>query len=462
MSENFWPEEYEGKVKLTIAWSILGVVCFVVSAITSEFVPFMVGAIFAGVAIYGGIQAYNQRIDEKQREDHLQYEEKKKKEEQEIMEKRFASGTWDFPKEKFYNLCKDNAIKDLNDPFTMQKACLLAASLLEDAGVPKQYHNIYVSGEKVKEYYTSWNEILEEKKRKEQEEFERKSREPQRARPDATELKIINGNKALYGKHGIDKRTAMFDQEIAEITNAIRMLEREITVRDRKRREAQQAIDQLGFALQAASRESTKNWGFAGGIASALGGPAAGIVAASDVMRENAAIEARNQQNSAYYAKMTANMMISLGESKSLSTYELEKEKTKLEERRTEIREEQKKNRTKVVLEGVDKEALLSYIKPELKEVARNKNDVLEIELTVANSYVPKVPDGVKIVMDGNISLEVYSGDICVGSAYAPLPLYGIPCGESGTVKALCTNYLEGTPKYTVRYTYNDLWVMEL
>ena len=454
------PDSVQGKFGLAVGFVVIAFVNFGLESL-EDYPGQAIGIVCIVVAILIAIKAIKQIIDERRE---CEYQERLQEQEQakaRAIIDHFARGEWKFPVSDFYAACQKEGANDMSNAFCAQKAFLIAMTIAEDAGVPQQYRNIYVTKAKVLEYYAQADAVEVARKNAIQKDYEFKSQHPQMATPDDDERMIINHAAAVMDKTGLNKRDFMFLQQIGVLRSAIQEMEKEIEIRAKNEEEAQKAMIQLGVAMMEASQEPTRNWGLAGGIASAIGGFGAGVAAAADAMAENAAIERRNAQNSAYYRNLTARMVVGLTESNA-SSYALRRERDALAEKCKEIENERLANRTKVVLDNLCTQDLLPYIKPTLLGVTRKPSSVLEITLSLENTYVPDVPNGVKMVMDGLISLDIYKGDIKVGTACAPLPLYGIPCGHKTTMTALCNYYLEGDQTYTVKYNYHYLWIMQL
>lgn len=450
---------FKGNIGLAIVWDILGLIAIIGASFATGS---LLGGICAGsiVAIPGivfSIRAYRFWHEEKAEEERIAREQEQKRRQERERNELFASGKWKFPKEKFYNLCQKNAATDMDNAFCLQKAQLLANSVLKEEGVPQQYHKLYNSNEKVKEYYDTQHSIVEAANAKLQQEYERKTREPQRARMNEIERATISLAERVRNVYGREKRSFLLLNDINNLSNAIKDLDAKIVKEEENRESIKQATRGVIEANTKLNNASKQNWGLAGGIADAIAGPGAGIIAAGNSIRHNAEIDAKNRAENSHYSQISFDL-----ESGSYNRqWKLEREKTRLTSKLEELNNIKNLAMQKVVLEDVSTQELKKYISPKVVSIKRNNNDVLEVTINIKNTYEPHVPNNVKMVVDGFISADVYRDKILVGTAYAPFPLYGIPCGETAKVTALCPYYLEGDQKYTLKYKYHNLWVME-
>ena len=394
------------------------------------------------------------------------YEERAAKRQAEAEQKRqqealWASGKWTFPARKFYAICTSNGITKLDSSFAVNKIVLLASTCMEEAGLPKQYHHLYIDEEKAKAYYLREYEKDMTIKAEKQKEFERRCNEPQTATLTPEESAIIRQDKELISRYGRDKRHTILKREASVLTQSITALAREIASKEAGIKSSQDSLFAIGEGLGNASKQKTQSWGLAGGIAEGLAGPAAGIAAASDVMAKNARIEAENAAVQQHYRQKYSSIAYNVTVRGYSEVSNLESQKKQLEKKLTEVEDKIRLCEQKVVLNEIPSKDLVKCVHPKVVNITRQKNNALEVTITVKNTFVPEVPDGVKIVLDGVISAEVYRNKIHVGTAVLPFPIDGIPCGTTVTLKALCPKYLEGDQKYTLKYTYHNLWAME-
>lgn len=370
-----------------------------------------------------------------------------------------ANGSWTFPIDKFYDKCLKESVPNVDSPFYVQKACNIATTIMEENHVPQEYHHLYVDSQKVKTYYNTGLEHVREHEERARQALERKMRTPQTARVTESESLQILHAKELCNISSSEKRTKMFGQEIDMLSRMINKITWKIESMEAAEARAREAISMVNYHLASASMESKKSWGASAGLADCLM-PGLGAAVAVGTAVENAQIEARNQRTQQFYAERSANALAELCRDPRYSTVDLKKERDRLNQQLKDT--EREKSIKKVVLDDISSEKIIPHIQLKHAYVRRRSSKVLEIAVDITNNYVPDVPENVKVVVDGTLTAEVYRGDIHVGTAHVPLPLYGILCGSSARVSALCPRYLEGDQQYQVKYTFNDFCVMEL
>lgn len=375
----------------------------------------------------------------------LEWSKEAEKKEKQKERKAIADGKWDFPIEEFCRECKKAKIKDAKDLFSEKKARAIADQILRNHHIPEEFYGVYDNKEKLESYLKRGAEIDEERHRKEREEEEKRRSEPQKANMTSAESGIVLHHKKLSEKYGVEKRCAYIEEEISKRRTRIWEIER-----------AQDAaLKMAAMVSSSAAQEKTHDWATAGGIASGIAGPVAGAMVASDLVRKNAEIEARNRQNQANVDKM-ADRYVSLSLKGNDEKYNLEEE----------IEPLQKKldaTRIKVVFENIPKDELFRSLTIGKSSIVPMASQALKIKTTISSNYVPKgVPAGVKMVVDGTLSGKIYAGGMLVGEIVLPLPEYGVPCdGSSVTVETFCDHYSVNGQPYRVEFTPNKLWVME-
>ena len=445
------------RIFMAIAFGLLFILILIACAVSGEAVYLIFGIPLLIASIYHAYRAYRIKQDEIEEERRIAYEQELKRQKEKEQNELYASGKWKFPRKEFYELCRKNGATDMENAFCLQKARLLAQSLLREAGVPQQYHRIYANDEKVKDYYSQWHSVVEALNNKRQQELERNSREPQRANLSASERATISTAESLKNTYGREKRRNILTKEITAISNAIKDLDTRIANERKNRESSRQNMNSIIEANARLNNAAKQNWGVAGGIADAIAGPGAGIVAAGEAMRRNAEIDEKTRAESKQFSQFYFEI-----ENRSFNNeFEMEREKKRLTAKLKELEDERTLSLQKVVLEDVSTDEIKKYISPKVVSISRNNNNVLEVTVKVNNKYIPQVPDNVKVVVDGVISADIFSEKIHVGTAYIPFPLYGIPCNQTVNLVGLCPYYLEGDHKYTLKYTYHKLWVME-
>ena len=173
-------------------------------------------------------------------------------------------------------------------------------------------------------------------------------------------------------------------------------------------------------------------------------------------MQRNAAIEARNRQNREAVGRTAAEIV-----KDSASLYgdicSLERDVDALIKEKNELR-------TKVVLGGTDVMEL--YESLIITEICVEKSgEALKVSAKMQSTYKPEgIPEQVRMTVDGTLTGRIMAGDLFVGTVCLPLPMYGVECGATTATVAetICDHYAKNDMPYTVTFTPNKLWVMEL
>ena len=358
----------------------------------------------------------------------------------------YKDDTWDFPVADFYDYCIKNGIQHLNNSFFVEKAKLLALTILkeEEIPVPEEYHHRYLDTKRLKEYFQKGKEQVEKEIAIEKHNDEIWNSTPHKATPNTAEAYQLELAQKVASQLGIGKRQLMLRYSIAKLDDEIRM-----------KKEGQEAIRQVGFLMSSSAAQQKKSdWAILGGIAEGIAGPAAGVAVAMDAIQKNAEIEKWNQQNRAAVNRVAIDIANSANNLNSTIS-EMEMAKLLLSRELSALEQ-------KVVLTEHETAELWKKLKIRTDSVIKSETNVLEITTTIENVYIPDVPEHVRITMDGVLSAKVYFKDTFVGTAIIPLPLYGVECRATATFTSLCEDYIGLDGKYKVIYEPIALWAMEL
>lgn len=358
----------------------------------------------------------------------------------------YKDDTWEFPAADFYDYCINNGLQNLNSSFSVEKAKLLAKTILkeEEIPVPEEYHPRYLDANRLKEYFQKGKEEIEKEIAIEKHKEEVWNRTPHKATPNVVEKAQLELARDLTKLHGSDKRRSMLHHSIEKLEEEIRI-----------KKEGQEAIRQVGFLMSnSAAQQKKSDWAILGGIAEGIAGPAAGIAVAMDTMQKNAEIDKWNQQNRAAVNRVALDI--------ANSANDLNAPISELETAKLLLSREVSALEQKVVLTDCDTAALWKKLKIQTDGVVKTETNVLEITTRIENSYRPDVPAHVRITVDGVLSAKIYFKDTFVGTAIVPLPLYGVECQETAAFTSLCEDYMSLDGKYQVIYEPVALWAMEL
>ncbi len=412
-----------------IATLAIGSFSLIINAAALAGICFLLTVVFFCLALIRGKKI--KKENEKQAQ--IMAEQKRKQDERQ--EKIYASGQWPFPSAEFYAKCVASNLPDLNTSFSQKKATEIAKDILRRNNVPEKYYSLYTNSSILKEHFNKEDKIETEKKQK-----------PQKAVLSNEESQRITHYADLIYKVGKSKREAMltqlislYDKKIANVKNA------------------QASMMKLGsMVAMSASQTKTSSWATVAGIANGLAGPVAGVLAGAEAILQNAEIEEKNRQNRAEVNRVASGI---LSNSFSLGSdiYNLEKEKEYFIEAKENLR-------TKVVLDGTSTEELYQSIKIE-SSIRQGANGALIVSAALKTDYQPTgVPENVKICIDGTLHGQVYAGQVFVGAVTLPLPLFGVECGNniSGKTETLCPYYAINNQPYSVTWSPNRLWLMEV
>lgn len=374
---------------------------------------------------------------------------KQKKKAEDIKNKtlqQYKDDTWEFPTADFYNCCISNGLQNLNDSFSVEKAKLLAKTILkeEKIPVPEEYHDRYLDAKRLKEYFRKGKEQVEKEIAIEQHNEEVWNSTPHKATPNVIEKAQLELAQKMTTLYGSDKRQLMLVHSIEKLEDEIRI-----------KKEGQEALRQVGLLMSSSAVQQKKSdWAILGGIAEGIAGPAAGIAVAVSTMQKNAEIDKWNQQNRAAVNRVALDI--------ANSANDLNAPISEMETAKLLLSREISALEQKVVLTDCETVALWKELKIQTDSVVKTETNVLEITTTIENSYKPDVPAHVRITVDGILSAKIYFKDICVGTAIIPLPLYGVECQAAATFTSLCEDYMSPDGKYKVIYEPITLWAMEL
>lgn len=350
------------------------------------------------------------------------------------------AGEWPFPPEKFYRLCHENHIKSLNSEFSQQKAKQFAIQLIQEIepDISVNLLDLFLSQAPLSaclEEGADAFRVAEERNLQAQ-------KEPRKAKATAQEDTFIKRAGTVSTLYGSSKRKQMLTSLIADYDNKIQKLE-----------EGEKALIQLGM-IYADQQQKESDWAIIGGIAEGIAGPAAGLIAATNTMANNAKIREQNAAVRKTSMEIMSGVPGLLGDICSL------------EKEREQIRQQLCKAQNKVVLSKPSAKVIWENIKLGKATVTKKTSGVLAVALPIKfkEAFVLDVPDGVNMVVDGTIKGEVWFEDKIVGDVLFPLPLYGIPSNmtEEITLDGMCGRSVEFDGEYTVKIADDqNLWIME-
>lgn len=308
----------------------------------------------------------------------------------------------------FYKECLKQNIHQVQSPFEVQKAQLIA----EKMG--------FIKVSNIAAFYAECKNLLcQQEGQKESDAFAKVKSEEQKKFEEYTKYAEFTA--------GREKRVTMLADELKVALTEQAAAEMDI-------RSAE------NFGMQ-----KEKGWGFRAGMASALGGTGAAVATAMDVASENAKIRANNEANAPMRTLMT---------NSAIARYSVIAEK--VERLKKQLDDAQMKLVHEADSAEVWKTILFSQIKTTVSDTG-----AIEIEATAKLRQAQTIFDGLAAVVDGTVIAEIYDNNARVGETKVVLPALGLSHHTESTIKSI---YLTGgnkEKKYQVRFKPYHLWKME-
>lgn len=341
----------------------------------------------------------------------------------------------------FAKTCLENGITQLDSSANREKSKLIA----KQKGL-LNYENIEALQKTIDAYIEELNEVDREKNRK-------RVREKKKE-----ELHIKEKLEKFSDCFGRDKTIFYIDSLIAEAQYTID--ERNAAAKSAK--EVQNVYRALGMSLETRQSPPDQDWAFAGGFASALAGPAAGVAVAADIQRKNAEAKidpeqaAREAEKIRGSWKKTADTL----SQKILENSGISAEAYKnARELKAELIKEKEKCELLLVDDRIDKYQLLGLLSPKVGAIAISETGSVHVTVHITgNTY--KIYDSVPAVIDGSFKALLWNekGECC-GTAAIVLPVYGAQ--KSTMLEAWFVAPSEAYENYTVEFTKPNLWLIE-
>lgn len=370
------------------------------------------------------------------------YEERKAMEKAEIERQRLernrlaSEGKWQAPAQLFAD-CEAVGIESLSNDFYVQKVTLIVKQYLSADGIDEQYWPPYLSSDGLRRVFRLSKDQHNREKHQQRLEQEQLERTPTLGTPDEAQQLALVTASAVKPLYGVEKRIYYYNQQIQILEGSIDSL-----------RTARNSLDRYTEGVNSGKYlQKEGDWAIAGGIASGIAGPGAGVMAALDMQNHNNAVQQHNTRaiNLSLQASLASdNISETIGIKRKMSN---------------ELSETIKQTKLKVVLpdstESIFEQCLVTV------DSINSENGLLCVSATIDNAATPNVPDNTAMVVDGTLTAKIYDGDLFVGEAILPLPQDGIPCNESSTITGLCEYSLPGEHTYRAEITPNNLWLME-
>ena len=339
-------------------------------------------------------------------------------------------GDYLFPVERFYIQCKNGKWTKTDNDIHVRKMVLIAKKLLEDDKIESQsIYKKYTSKEQVIKFFELMHEKELEKKKKEQAELEKKRSQPQDTQLGASELQHREFNEKCKNYKYLEKRREHLKHLIDITEKQVRYATGEFN-RARK------------ISSDVYNSKKGKDWAIAGGIANAIAGPAAGVMVATEVIKENERKRNNpiNQLTQDYAWEKTSKA------ANNLSKIEKEWERYKRELKNVD---------SKLVFEEVSSEELYKH----LNIKAEMSGGFGRLKLSVKNDYPENT--NIKTVIDGTLQVSVYCNEILLDDVCVALPYDGVGCNKTRNIYTYLKSVIIDYSKYRFEIKPNLLWLME-
>lgn len=423
---------------------VLGILVIYVSTLAENiwFKIFVLldGIILLGYAVHFFSENVSYAIEKKKRQKEEAVKQQEEKEKKQAEAKAIREGTWEVDPAPFCRFCFENKIEALDNEYSIAKARTFIVTMFKEKGYSEEDCKAYLDSGRMKAIIEAGTEAY----KKEEKERLWELKKSRRASASEDEKRSITRAESLANLWGEKKRIRMLENQCEDCKKAIEALEN-----------LQRATMNVGEAFLAQQRKES-SWGTAGGIASGIAGPGAGVTAALNTMAHNAQIQEHNQEMVSGY--MAAQQY----------SNEIWRKKEEFKEKLKTSEKELNMARTKVAFRQPSAQEIWANMSVYSSTVEKNaKSNVIKVSLNIClrEKALADVPDGVETVVDGVLNGTVLCDDVVVGTVYLPLPVHGIPNREASqtvAIQAYYDYYVNYEGKYRIKFYENqNLWIME-
>ena len=341
----------------------------------------------------------------------------------------------------FVKACIDSGIKTLDTSAHKEKAKLIA----KQKGI-NDYEDIDSLQQMIDDYLTMEQKDKEERKKE--------------------RIRALKASE-LYTKSKIEKYADLVGREksIKYYEDEISTCDATIAIRDdaiKSGKEIKTVYNALNASLEPIKPSPEQDWAIAGGIASALGGPAAGLAVASDIQRKNAESRIdyeearksvdRERTNNTNVANHLANKILDnciVSSEEYISAKRLRRKYIRLKEQCELL----------LVDNDIDSYQLMNALAPSVVSLQITESGSVHISVNVKGD-VYKIYEDVPAAIDGSIKAILWNEeDECCGVASLVLPVNGV--NENTTLEAWFTETQNDNATYTIEFTKPNLWLIE-
>ena len=318
-------------------------------------------------------------------------------------------------KKLFYNECENNKIDNIDTEINKQRAIAIAKNL----GI--KYGDIT-------EYFIACKSLIDKENKKQQDEHQKYKMKSLKEKESDFLFQSTRFAKYI----GRDKRIAMLLDSRAKIEEK---LNKAIAHRNA-------LYDGYKF-----TQTKEKDWAIAGGIASGIAGPAAGIATAMDIQAQNAQIREQNAQNRDMYNISTMGAKAKVGDEVVAIHNELKEFDKNFE-----------KEKIKLVSDPT-KEEVFKKLTFDKTEVSISQTGAFKVKTLVSGCKFT-IFDKLPAVVDGTIVATLYQNNIKVGDALLVLPEKGISTRARKT-EGICICNADKNIPYEIKFAPYHLWEIE-
>lgn len=340
----------------------------------------------------------------------------------------WADGTWEMPLDKLEQECDKCKITSIANEANYQKAKLIAESLMDRIGIPKEYQMQYTTREKISQYLA---EINRKKQTAAQLEMEKKV-----AGLKIEEAAAEKEYKRYADCVGREKSTCYCNEQIAYNEHIIAQCDAEIS------RICGNAAD-----IHTKGTQKEHSWAILGGIANGIAGGAAGLAVAIDVERQN---QAKRQHN----AQLTSDV-ITLA---ALETKDFRARKASAQGSIERWWQELESSKLLLIADGNETD-LLSKLHLNVLSVENSLTGAVKIQIEVNATPDLHIYDNVPAVVDGSIVVMLKIGEKVVGTTVSSLGYEG--AYQRHNIDCICTNISEQSENYKIEFAPHHLWLVE-
>ena len=380
----------------------------------------------AGVAviafyIYKFFKSFEPTEEQKAKHERM----KKQQKEREERLKPHMPGNWIFPVEDFSKKCTESGFVDLNNDIHLRKMVLIAVDMAKNKGCPDNEIAKYTTAKMIKTYIKLAKDEHKAQKATETAEKKIERMTPHNSTLGKEDIEFVEFNRVVKNYVGFEKRKAYIEFDIY-------------------RKKLMLAIAKKDYKTAksiTANATYKPDWAIMGGIANAIGGPAAGVAVAQKTMADNVETE---------FDKIYKRMAFS-NEFEKRDAVEKIKKEIKTEEK------EMDELNLKIHFDEISSEELYKSLTITPKALSTMP---WKFNFEIKNDYEAKKE--LTTVIDGTFQVKIYCDEIFVEEICVALPKFGVECGKTAKVSMFTYKYMTGKNRnYRFEISPNKFYLLE-